>query len=179
MARKKFSVQPPVPKKFKPPVVEKKSDGVPAFHAYDWYFNWMKGFMKNVDGVFLVPCAATKPIYTSTFHRRIYQPFGATRGKGREILVVSEPVVLIRYQDLYDFEKMFLYEFHPKMLSESRELFVNRLRELLSGKHIVGCLPSHHAKLIDDAVGGGWKNYWDGNMYSMVEKGTKLARKRT
>ncbi len=132
--------------------------------------------MKNVDSVFLTPCAATKPICSSTFHRRIFQPFAAVHGKGAECLVVSEPVVLIRYQDLYDFEKTFCYEFHPKMLSESRELFVERLRELLAGKHIIGCLPKHHAKLIDDAVGKGWKNHWDGNMYSMIRKGTRLLK---
>ena len=166
----------PVPKRFKPPIVKKKSDGEKAFHAYDWYFKWMKHYMKGVQSVFLTPCAATKPIYISSLHRCVYQPFARKYGAGREILVVSEPVVLIRYQDLYDFEKTFCYEFHPKMLSESRELFVERLRELLAGKHIVGCLPKHHAKLIDDAVGSGWKNYWIGGMFSMRSKGSKLLK---
>lgn len=93
----------------------------------------------------------------------------------REVLVVSEPVTLILYQDLYDLEKQFCYEFIPKLLgTEARELFVERLQTLLIGKNIEGCLPSHHAGLINDAIGKKWKNYWQGDMLTMKKRANQL-----
>jgi hypothetical protein len=164
-----------VPRAFKPPVVTAKDQGVAAFHKYDWYFKWMEEFMKDVNKVFLTPCAQTKPIYTSSLHRCIYQKYVRAHGMEREVFVVSEPVTLILYQDLYDLEKYFCYEFIPKLLSpEARELFVGRLRGLLKGKDIEGCLPSHHAALINDAVGENWKNYWQGDMLDMKKRANHL-----
>ena len=155
---------------FKPPIVKKSENGVAAFHSYDWYFEQMKEFLQDKEKVFLTPCAATKPIHTSNFHRLIYQKYAAVQ-KDREILVVSEPVVLIRYQNLYDMEGAFMYDFPPKFLNqESRGIFVDRLSSLLSEKDIAGCLPKHHASLINDAVGTDWINYWDGNIFSMIRK---------
>jgi predicted RNA-binding protein len=165
-----------VPDKFKPPIVKRKSQGVTAFYSYDWYFNWMRGFLENVDEVFLTPCAATKPIYSSAMHRSIYRKFIAAKGYGREILVVSEPVVLIRYSDLYELENLFYYDFPPKLLDcNSRTLFIERLRSLLLGKNIIGCLPRHHASLINDAMGTDWKNYWQGDLYLMMKKANQLV----
>lgn len=166
---------PRVPYKFISPIVKKPSQGIPAFYAYDWYYKWMARYMTDVKKVFLTPCAATKPIYSSMFHRGIYQKFITALGGGSEILVVSEPVVLIRYCDLYNLKNAFLYDFPPKMLSpESREFFVSRLKRLLSGKIISGCLPRHHASLINDAVGNDWKNYWQGDIYRMMKKASSL-----
>lgn len=164
-----------IPRSFKPPIVTSKEQGVAAFHKYDWYFKWMEDFMRDVDKVFLTPCAQTKPIHTSSLHRCIYQKYIKTKGVGREIFVVSEPVTLILYQDLYDLEKQFCYEFVPKLLSpQARELFVTRLRTLLLGKDVAGCLPSHHASLITDAIGKKWKNYWQGDMLEMKRQANKL-----
>ena len=169
-----------IPKKFQPPIVLKESRGVQAFLAYDWYFEWMQRHLKNVKNIFLTPCAATKPIFSSSLHRSVYQKFSLVYGKSRERLVVSEPVVLIRYSDLYDLEKVFCYDFPPRLLSfESRNLFVERLRLLLLGKNIVGCLPKHHAKLVTDAIGEDWKNYWCGDMFSMIRKASKIKSKNT
>ena len=166
-----------LPKRFIPPLVRSNTHGISAFHKYDWYFNWMKLYLAGKKSVFLTPCAATKPIYSSSFHRGIYQKFSAVYGKNKKILVVSEPVVLIRYQDLYTMEKYFMYDFPPKLLDiTSREFFVKRLRILLSDKKISGCLPRHHASLINDAIGKNWKNFWDGDMYSMMKKASALNR---
>ena len=159
-----------IPHNFKPPIVRKSENGISAFHSYDWYFRQMEGFLQDRRQIFPTPCAATKPIHTSNFHGLIYQKF-ATNQKDREILVVSEPVVLIRYQNLYDMEGAFMCDFPPKFLNqESRGIFVDRLNSLLSGKDITGCLPKHHASLINDAVGTDWTNYWDGNIFSMIRK---------
>lgn len=156
---------------FNPPTVKRKEQGEAAFHAYDWYFEQIRDFLKGVDKVFLTPCAATKPICSSSLHRSVYQKYITAKGAGREIFVVSEPVVLIYYEDLYDLEKHFFYDFPPKLLSpEARALFVARLREVLSGKNIEGCLPKHHASLINDAVGTNWKNYWQGDMLDMMKR---------
>lgn len=163
--------QPLVPTRFRPPIVTRKENGVRAFHSYDWYFEWMRFYLKDVRKVFLTPCAATKPIHSSPLHRSIYQKYSSAHGKGREVLVVSEPVVLIRYPDLYELEKLFCYDFPPKLLSsESRAFFVERLRLLLVNKNVSGCLPRHHAALINDAIGHDWKNYWQGDLYSMMRK---------
>lgn len=146
-------------------------DGVPAFRSYDWYFRWMRRHMKETTRVFLVPCAATKPIYRSPSHQRIHKTFAAVYGRGLTLLVVSEPVVLIRYPDLSsgDLEQHFHYEFPPAKLStEAREFFIKRLSVLLSGKNVAGCLPSHHAALVNDAIGDGWRNYWSGGLYQMM-----------
>lgn len=160
-----------VPARFKPPIVTRQENGTKAFHSYDWYFEWMKLYLKNVRKVFLTPCAATKPIHSSPLHRSIYQKLSSAYGKDREVLVVSEPVVLIRYLDLYELEKLFCYDFPPKLLSsESRAFFVERLRLLLTNKDVSGCLPRHHAVLINDAIGSRWKNYWQGDLYSMMKK---------
>lgn len=174
-----MNLHPPVvPSIFRPPIVKKSSYGITAFYKYDWYFKWMLKYMADVKKVFLTPCAATKPIQSSMLHRGIYQKFITAFGEGSEILVVSEPVVLIRYRDLYDLENTFLYEFSPKMLSsESREFFVKRLRRLLSGKIIAGCLPRHHASLINDAIGDNWKNYWQGDIFEMMERASALHPK--
>lgn len=167
-----------VPDEFEPPIVKGKNQGITAFHSYDWYFRWMERFLADVGKVFLTPCAATKPIHTSPFHRRIYQKFAAAQEDEREILVVSEPVVLIRYEDLYKFERLFCYDFPPKLLNqESRTLFVERLRSLLLGKDIAGCLPWHHATLINDAVGKNWENYWRGDIFSMIRRASLLTKK--
>ena len=164
-----------IPRKFNPPIVKNSLQGIPAFYSYDWYFKRMAKYMAGVKKVFLTPCAATKPIHSSMLHRGIYQKFITAFGKGHEILVVSEPVVLIRYQDLYNLENYFLYEFPPRMLtSESSEFFVSRLRKLLYGKIIAGCLPRHHASLINDALGYNWKNYWEGDLYEMMRKASSL-----
>ena len=164
-----------MPRNFKPPIVKKSSQGVAAFYAYDWYYRWMVKYMANVKKVFLTPCAATKPIYSSMLHRGIYQKFITAFGAGSEILVVSEPVVLIRYRDLYYLENQFLYEFSPRMLSsESRRLFVMRLKKLLSDKIVAGCLPRHHASLINDAIGNNWKNYWQGDIFDMMKRASAL-----
>lgn len=166
---------PALPWKFVPPVVRKSSQGIRAFYAYDWYFRWMAKYVADVKKVFLTPCAATKPICYSMMHRGIYQKFITAYGEGSEILVVSEPVTLIRYRDLYLLKNAFLYDFPPKMLSpESREFFVKRLKRLLSGKIISGCLPRHHASLINDAIGNDWKNYWEGDIYRMMKKASSL-----
>jgi len=164
------------PAVFKPPVVRKKEQGEAAFHAYDWYFEQIKDFLISVDKVFLTPCAATKPICSSSMHRSIYQKYIAVKGIDREIFVVSEPVVLIYYEDLYDLEKHFLYDFPPCFLStETRAIFISRLMDTLSGKDIEGCLPKHHAGLIDDAVGkNNWKNYWQGDMLDMMKRANQL-----
>lgn len=69
------TVNPLIPIEFKPPVVMRKTEGLDAFYAYDWYFSWMKQFMSGLEKVFLTPCAATKPIHSSTLHRYIYQKF--------------------------------------------------------------------------------------------------------
>lgn len=165
-----------IPNKFKPPIVKRENQGIAAFHAYNWYFHYMERFLADVKKVFLTPCAATKPIHTSPFHRRIYQKFATAQESEREILVVSEPVTLIRYEDLYTFERLFFYDFPPKLLnSKSRTLFVERLRTLLLGKDIVGCLPRHHASLINDAIGKSWENYWEGDIYFMMQKANLLA----
>lgn len=147
-----------------------------AFHRYGWYSEWMEYYLSGRKEVFLVPCAATKPIYLSSLHQSVYQKFAFACGRGRELLVVSEPVVLIRYQDLYDYEKYFLYDFPPKLLDEvAHAFFVKRLRVLLSGKKIYGCLPRHHAGLINEAVGCRWKNYWSGDLYDMKKKAFLLS----
>lgn len=160
---------------FKPPKVKRLNQGVAAFHAYDWYFNWLSRRLARVRRVFLVPCAATKPIYESSLHRTVYQRYAAVYGRGREVLVVSEPVVLIRYHDLYILGKNFYYDFPPKLLrGESRELFVRRLCQALSGKDIIGCLPRHHASLIIDAIGDGWENHWSGDLFAMMKKASRL-----
>ena len=160
------------PVSFKPPVVKSKSQGIKAFHSYDWYFNWLSNHLENVDKIFLTPCAKTKPIYTSPLHRRIYQKYNALYQGEYELLVVSEPVVLIRYQDLYDLEKEFCYDFPPKLLDEtSRGLFIQRLNVLLEGKEIIGCLPKHHERLINYAIGkGNWENLWRGDVFSMMRR---------
>lgn len=164
-----------VPKNFKPPIVKKKERGIDAFHAYDWYFNYMRSHLENVESVFLVPCAATKPIHNSVLHKRIYQKHAKKYGKNREVLVVSEPVVLIGYQDLYDLEEKFLYDFPPKLLNpKSREFFVSRLNKLLDEKDISGCLPKHHARLINDAIGTNWENYWEKDLFEMMRRASKL-----
>lgn len=135
----------------------------------------MSSRLLGVRKVFLTPCAATKPIYASPVHRNIYQKFAARFGYDATPLVVSEPVVLIHYQDLYDLEDAFRYDFPPRLLGgAARALFVERLHKLLSGRRIVGCLPRHHASLINDAVGTNWKNYWNGDLYSMVKKASLL-----
>lgn len=163
------------PQNFIPPVVTEKSQGLAAFHSYDWYFEWAEQFMKGVDKVFLTPCAATKPICSSSMHRSIYQKYIRAKGMEREVFVVSEPVVLILYQDLYDLEQHFFYDFPPKNLSlEARDFFVGRLKTLLAEKDIEGCLPCHHASLINDAIGVGWKNYWQGDMLDMMKRANKL-----
>ncbi|MBI2023219.1 hypothetical protein HYT01_01490 [Candidatus Giovannonibacteria bacterium] len=164
-----------IPRGFKPPIVRKEADGVSAFRRYDWYFHRMSSALIGMAKVFLIPCAATKPIYSSSLHRKVFQRFALAFGEDRELLVVSEPVVLIAYEDLYIMESAFLYDFPPKKLDQySRQLFVSRLRELLSKKDIVGCLPRHHASLINDAVGENWKNYWRGDMYNMFRKASTL-----
>lgn len=166
-----------VPTRFRPPIVTRKENGIKAFHSYDWYFEWVKSYLKNVRKVFLTPCAATKPIHSSPLHRSIYQKFSSVHGKDREVLVVSEPVVLIRYPDLYELEKFFCYDFPPKLLSlESRAFFVERLRLLLTNKDVLGCLPRHHATLIDDAIGNKWKNYWQGDLYLMMKKASLVIK---
>jgi len=166
-----------IPRRFRPPVVTKKSQGEAAFHAYDWYFDKMKIILADTEKIFLTPCAATKPIHNSPLHRSIYQKFAEKYGNEREIFVVSEPVVLIRYQDLYEIERVFCYDFPPKLLDEkARRLFVERLRVLLTGKNITGCLPRHHALLVNDAVGKKWKNYWNGDLYSMMRRVHLLSR---
>lgn len=163
------------PLRFKPPIVRQATQGISAFHAYDWYFNWMRRYLKDTHMVFLTPCAATKPIHSSMLHRGIYQKFALAHGMGAELLVVSEPVVLIRYTDLYDLEDAFRYDFPPPLLDQStRNFFVRRLRVLLAGHEIVGCLPRHHASLINDAVGTNWKNYWKGDIYSMMQRASRL-----
>ena len=163
-------LMPPVPRGFRPPRVKNANSGRAAFHAYDWYYEWMRKFLPRDESVFLVPCAATKPIHTSPLHRNIYQKIAAREGLGRITLVVSEPVVLIRYSDLVVLEKTFCYDFPPKFLSAgARDLFVARLQTLLTGKDIIGCLPRHHASLVDDAVGlNRWKNLWTGDLFSMM-----------
>lgn len=166
-----------IPRKFHAPVVKKISDGISAFKSYDWYFHWMQSYLANIEQLFLVPCAATKPIYTSPLHKSIYQKFSAIYGIGREALVVSEPVVLIRYPDLYKMINEFCYDYPPKLLSpESRAFFVHRLKTLLTGKNIVGCLPRHHATLINDAIGTNWENLWSGDMYHMIQKASSLTK---
>ena len=62
---------------------------------------------------------------------------------------------------------------------EARALFVERLRSILTDKDIVGCLPRHHASLINDAVSNNWTNYWDGNIFSMMKRAGALARQYT
>lgn len=167
-----------IPVKFKPPIVKRQNQGIPAFHQYDWYFYYMKQFLVDIEKVFLTPCAATKPIHTSPFHRNIYQKFAAVQENEREIFVVSEPVVLIRYQDLYNFERFFCYDFPPILLTEeSRAFFVKRLRILLKGKDVAGCLPRHHASLINDAIGNNWKNYWRRDIYFMMRQANLLSKK--
>lgn len=163
------------PISFKPPIVKSKQNGLEAFHAYDWYYSFLKKHLKHVEKVFLVPCAATKPIHQSPMHRSIYQKYIKKYGQDQSVLVVSEPVVLIRYQDLSVEESYFCYDFPPKFLnSDSRELFVERLK-ILEGKDISGCLPSHHANLITEAIGSGWKNYWKGDLYQMMKKASRLS----
>ncbi|MBI2024756.1 MAG: hypothetical protein HYT03_01520 [Candidatus Harrisonbacteria bacterium] len=167
-----------VPKQFRPPQVSNENQGVAAFCAYDWYFRWMKEYLGDKTKVFLVPCAATKPIHTSPLHRRVYQKYASAYGKNRILLVVSEPVVLINYQHLYNLEGSFFYEFPPKLLGKTaRVLFIERLRELLEEKNIAGCLPHHHATLINDAIGTEWINYWSGDLYSMIKKASALNAK--
>lgn len=171
------SLELPVPEHFIPPIVKEKKRGMAAFRAYNWYFWWMHEYLKGVRGVFLTPCAATKPIHASPLHRSIYQKYAVVYGEGKEVLVVSEPVVLIRYQDLYNYERTFCYDFPPQLLNvDSRDLFVRRLRMLLSGKVVEGCLPRHHASLVNDAVGLGWKNHWEGGMFSMSRKASCLRK---
>lgn len=166
---------PRVPRNFTPPKIETEDEGIQAFHKYDWYFNWMQRYMNRVNDVYLTPCAATKPIHSSTFHRKIFQKFFAEYGGDSELLIVSEPVVLIRYQDLYNHEKVFCYEFLPKNLGqEARELFVKRLRTLLAGKSITGCLPRHHEFLVNDAIGDNWGNHWNGNMFQMIKRASSF-----
>ncbi len=163
--------------KFKPPIVTHPCQGTAAFHAYDWYYYTLMKTLAFEKKVFLTPCAATKPIYSSSLHKAIYQKFAEKFAGDRELLVVSEPVVLIRYSDLYEHEKHFFYDFPPKFLfPDSRKIFVERLRLLLSGKNIIGCLPRHHASLINDAVGIDWKNYWHGDFFAMVRKAAHLTR---
>jgi len=29
-----------IPARFRPPIVDRKENGVKAFHSYDWYFDW-------------------------------------------------------------------------------------------------------------------------------------------
>ena len=167
--------RPRVPEGFRPPIVAKEVQGIPAFHAYDWYFRSMQRYLSDKKAVFLTPCAATKPIHASPLHRCVYQKYALVYGGGREMLVVSEPVVLIRYQDLWNLERHFYYDFPCPLLSaDARALFIERLRSILKGKDIVGCLPRHHATLINDAVGSGWKNYWSGDLYTMMRKASLL-----
>jgi len=140
-----------VPGGFSPPKVRKAEDGVAAFHAYDWYFNFMRSWLKGVRKVLLVPCAKTKPIPLSVVHRGSFQKL-FLKYPDYQPLIVSEPVVLIRYADSLAPE--FKYDFPPNLLNEeSRELFVDRLRELLKGKEVIGCLYSEKKKLIEDAIG--------------------------
>ena len=131
-----------VPRNFQPPKVSNEKQGIEAFHRYDWYFDWMKKILiKSHTGLFLVPCAKTKPIYSSSFHRNIYQKMAVRYGLGRAVLVVSEPVGLILYRHLRTLESAFMYEFPPIMLCrESRNLFIERLREMLIGKDVRACL---------------------------------------
>lgn len=165
-----------IPSDLEPPIVKRKEDGVSAFHKYDWYFTWIRRHLKDVERVFLTPGAVTKPINSSPLHRAIYQRYAVRFGGSAAILVVSEPAVLIRYKDLSDLEPLFLYEFPPRLLgAETRTLFVKRLQIILRGKHVEGCLPRHHAALVSDAVGNRWKNYWDGDLYSMMRKAKKLS----
>lgn len=172
-----LSTHPKVPEGFRPPIVTKEEQGVAAFHAYDWYFRSMQRYLRDKKAVFLTPCAATKPIHTSPLHRRVYQKYAMVYGGGRNLFVVSEPVVLIRYRDLFDLEPHFCYDFPcPLLGSDARALFVKRLRSILLGKDIVGCLPRHHATLVNDAVGKGWKNHWDGDLYTMMHKASLLLK---
>ena len=163
------------PDLFSPPIVKDKKEGIGAFLSYDWYFDFIKKYIRNRNEIFLVPCAETKPIHTSPMHKSIYQKFAFKFGHGREVLVVSEPVVLIRYSDLRELETVFCYDFPPKLLDkECRDFFVKRLRRLLLNKDIVGCLPRHHASLVNDAIGIGWRNYWSGDLYAMMRKAGSL-----
>jgi len=167
--------KPRAPDTFVPPRVEISADGVAAFHNYDWYYRFMRSYLSARESVYLVPCAATKPIHRSPAHVRIYQRFAEFYGGSREILVVSEPVVLIRYGDLSALEDAFCYDFPPRLLNaESRALFVARLRELLDGKDVAGCLPAHHQSLVREAIGNRWENHWESGLYQMMKYAKSL-----
>jgi hypothetical protein len=170
---------PCVPRGFKPPIVKCSGRGQAAFFVYNWYFEFMANWLKNVRKVFLVPCAMTKPIHKSSAHCTIYQRYAEKYAADSEVLVVSEPVVLIRYDDLSRLGRVFHYDFPPRLLNDvSRATFVTRLAALLRGRDVAGCLPSHHAKLVNLAIGSDWKNYWRGDLFQMMRRGGELARRR-
>ena len=159
---------------FTPPQVSTLGEGVSAFRAYDRYYQVVCRWLADKDSVYLVPCAGTKPIHTSPMHRSIYQKYARAFGGGREVLVVSEPAVLIRYADLERLEPVFMYDFPPHLLvGESRDLMVRRLAKALGEKDVRGCLPRHHADLVSSAVGS-FENDWSGGLYEMAWKAARL-----
>lgn len=164
------------PKRFVPPMVTHACQGSSAFHKYDWYYEQMLAALSSVQAVFLVPCATSKPIHRSPLQVRVFQKFYARFGEGRDLFVVSEPATLIYYPHLSLHERHFLYDYPCRFHNdETRTLFVKRLKPLLVGKDIAGCLPSHHARVINEVVGKNWKNYWRGNMFDMIKQGSALA----
>lgn len=141
--------------------VRSGNDALDAFHKYTEYFETvLDTWSPTSDSLVLVPCGSTKPIGSSTIHKK---KVSAVRDAGltdADIVVVSEPCVVVppEYRlsvpaTNYDFPPEYtVKEDHPEVF----ELFTDRLAEWLDTVNydtIYPYLISGHMNKFESALG--------------------------